>query len=81
MLYFNDSFYTLHSMALFSPSFLEYLLLYNLNDIHGKPKQLVVILTARLPKCVSVAQGPVRLSWRAFFNHSSGRILCLWQYS
>ena len=29
-------------------------LLNNLNDIHGKPKQLVVKLTACLAKCVSV---------------------------
>ena len=51
---FNDSFYrycTLQSMTLFSPSFRHELLLNNLNDIHGKPTQLVV--TARLPKCVS----------------------------
>ena len=41
-------------MTLFSPSFLHELLLNNLNDIHGKPKQLVDILTVRLPKCVRV---------------------------
>ena len=29
--YFNDSFYTLHSMTLFSPSFLHELLFNNLN--------------------------------------------------
>ena len=46
-----DSFYTLHSMTPFSPSFLHGLLLNNLNDIHGKP---VVTLTARLPKCVRI---------------------------
>ena len=52
--YFIDSFYTLHSMTLISPSFLHELVLNNLNDIHGKPKQSVVILTACLPKCVHV---------------------------
>ena len=45
---FNQLFIT------FSPSFLHELLLNNVNDIHGKPKQLVDILTARLPKCVRV---------------------------
>ena len=41
-------------MTLFSPSFLHELLLNSLNGIHGKTKQLVVILAARLPKCVRV---------------------------
>ena len=56
-------------MTLFSPSFIHELLLNNLNDIHEKPKQLVVILTTRVPKCMRVCKGPVHLSWHAFFDH------------
>ena len=41
-------------MTLFSPSFLHELLLNNRSDINGKPKQLVVILTVRLPNHVLV---------------------------
>ena len=48
------SFYNLHSMTLFSTSFFHELLLNNLNHIHGKPNQLVVTLTSRLPKCVRI---------------------------
>ena len=50
-LYINGDFFL---YTLFSLSLLIELLLIILNDIHAKPKQLVIRLNARLPKCVSV---------------------------
>ena len=59
----------------FSPSFLHGLLLNNLNDIHGKPKQLVVILTTRFPKVLCVYLGglssTINISLVVYFVYGS----------
>ena len=52
-----------------------------LNYIHGKPKQLVVTLTARLPKCVRVCSRILCIYLGGLSSTINGRTLCLWQYS